>query len=88
MPPKKLLLKVTAEVLASNGDDVAVHSFSNEVEHNGLDAGGHAKTGAESYQSFLALAAVEIDEEEPGVAASCRMQARRCPRRRVSSNSE
>ena len=58
----KLLLAVSAEVLASNGDDVSVASFSNEVEHNGLDAGGHAKTGAESYQSFLDLAPIKTDE--------------------------
>ena len=58
----KLLLAVSAEVLASNGADVAVRSFGNEVEHNGLNAGGHVKSGAESYQSFLDLAPIKTDE--------------------------
>ena len=58
----KLLLAVTAEVLASNGADVAVRSFNNEVEHNGLNAGGHVKSGAESYQSFLDLAPITTDQ--------------------------
>jgi hypothetical protein len=40
--------------------------------------GSRALSDTESQHSFLALSAVEIDEQEPGVAATCRMQARRC----------